>query len=96
MLYTAIDREYPAYEGSLPRNELIDVKHELFARSHRQNFIGRQAELKELYDYVLSDGEAVPVQVDGTLGIGKSALLAQLCDIKSSHPEVAVIQHYSG
>eukprot|EP00052_Salpingoeca_macrocollata_P003868 m.38159 g.38159 ORF g.38159 m.38159 type:complete len:337 (-) comp13732_c0_seq1:420-1430(-) len=98
MLFTAIDKEYPAYDTPIDTFTLQAVEHELLARSLAPTFVGREAQLETLQKLVLepvAENGNGPVMVHGPDGVGKSALLAQLV-YRLPAAQIAVVKHFVG
>jgi tetratricopeptide (TPR) repeat protein len=93
-LTAVIDRLFP--EGSEPSSlERERARHEMFARTRSDVYIGRGEDLDRLDRYALGSGP--PVVVAGESGIGKSALLANwAARFRVAHPECAIITHFIG
>lgn len=93
-LSRAIDEEFPAAsQPTLLQRQ--SSEHEVFARSRRIAYIGREADLVKLDRHAGSDGP--PLAVVGTSGIGKSALVANWVHrYRHAHPDVPVLVHFVG
>eukprot|EP00051_Salpingoeca_urceolata_P011054 m.135968 g.135968 ORF g.135968 m.135968 type:complete len:1880 (+) comp16965_c1_seq4:890-6529(+) len=94
LLWTAIDKEYPAYSAPISQAALNDVQHELMARSRRANFVGRQSDLTALETYVTQPSTNALALV-GAAGSGKSALLSQFCK-NTEDKQIPIIKHFVG
>ncbi len=92
----------PALPGArMPDHPALDAEgqaHRLFAQARLAHFVGREARLKQIADYLVK-GRARPrmLALTGPGGTGKTSLLAKaLQDAHTAHPQAQIVYRFIG